>query len=280
MTEAAAERIQPVDSFKEAGELLRRPFTADAVRWKVQVAYPKGEPTKALIVAYIDARLAAERLNLVCPHLWSDEYQMVGENLLCSLMIDGIVRRDLGSGYKGKGLYSDAFKRAAVKFGVGVSLYSIPAIELPKGDFLKPKGKGDKATLVLTPKGQKRCRDLYAEWLEKVGKPKFGDALDHGDTPESVGDVEADPQGAAPNSEGSEGDSAVGSDIAKKLVDRVWKVSAAKRSIQLAASHVADRDVGPCGTKAAAAKAIATLTFLEAEKLDRWITKKEEGADE
>jgi hypothetical protein len=68
----------PCDSFKAAARHLRRPFTPAAVRFKVQATWPKDKPTGGLIVAYIDARLVTERLNLVVPHLWADAYRPVG----------------------------------------------------------------------------------------------------------------------------------------------------------------------------------------------------------
>jgi hypothetical protein len=73
--------------------------------------------------------------------------------------------------------------------------------------------------------------------------------------------------------------SKIGKDIAQKLVDRAFAIKAAKSNFQLAASHAADRDVGPAGSKAAAVKATAGLTFPEAEKLERWIAKKEQEAN-
>jgi hypothetical protein len=72
--------------------------------------------------------------------------------------------------------------------------------------------------------------------------------------------------------------SRIGIDIAKKLVDRAFKIESAKDNYQLAASHAADRDVGPAGSKKAAIKATAGLTFGQAEKLERWIEKKENAA--
>lgn len=177
----------PVDSFRDAAIHLRRPFTAEAVKWKVQAEF--GED-KALIVPYIDARLAIERLNLVCPHLWQDEYEGLagGKALLCRLTIDGITRLDVGSGYQGKGLYSDAFKRAAVKFGIGVSLYALPQIIFSINDgLLKKQGKKD--SLVLTDSGLARCASGYRAWLKDS---KFGEALDHGDVEGAYGDVEAE----------------------------------------------------------------------------------------
>lgn len=182
----------PVDTFKEAAKHLRRPFTPAAVRFKVQATWPKDAPESALIVSYIDARLVVERLNLICPHLWHDEYQRADEGLLCHLTVDGIRRTDLGSDYQGKGLFSDALKRAGVKFGIGVSLYATPQIILSTRDNLvKQKQLGGKKSLVITPNGEARCRQLYTQWLENVGTQGFGEPLDHGDAEEAVGDHEA-----------------------------------------------------------------------------------------
>ncbi len=183
----------PVDSYREAAPYLRRPFTDEAVRFKVQAAWPKGNPTSGLIVAYIDARLAIERLNHVLAELWSDEYEMVGQGqLMCRLTVDGITRRDIGEGYQGKGLYSDALKRAAVKFGVGVSLYAVPKIILRQGQHLEAKGRGDKSTLALTSDGEKHCRTLYSSWLVSHGIKAFGEPLDHGDVADAIGDTEVE----------------------------------------------------------------------------------------
>lgn len=274
MTESKDTRIDPVESFKDAAPLLRRPFTADAVKFKVQVAYPKDDPTGGLIVAYIDARLVAERLNLVCPHLWSEDFEPKGDLLLCELTVDGIIHRDVGEGYKGKGLYSDAFKRAAVKFGVGVSLYAIPAIQLTlqSGD-LRQTTSGSKKSAAITVKGEGACRYRYRQWLAETGVSRFGEPLDHGDMAESVGDVEAG------EPEIDEAPAAIGKDIATKIVNRIWNANGAKSQLQLAASHVAGSDVGDVSTKTKAVAAVGTLNFAQAEKLDRWTAKKEKEAD-
>lgn len=70
----------------------------------------------------------------------------------------------------------------------------------------------------------------------------------------------------------------LGATLAGKLVDRAWKVEAAKQALQLAASHVADRNVGDCSTKAKATKALAKLTYAQAERLDTWLQGKEADA--
>jgi hypothetical protein len=195
----------PVDSYREAAPFLRRPFTADAAQFKVQATFPKGDPQKAMVVAYIDARLVVERLNMICPHLWHDAYTPLdGGRLLCSLTIDGITRHDVGADYVGKGLYSDALKRAGVKFGVGVSLYAVPRmwLTLESGGTLRKSGSGQKQTLWLTDRGEQEVRSLYASWLEEHGIKAFGQPLDHGDVAGAVGDPEATP--APDNGEGSD----------------------------------------------------------------------------
>jgi Rad52/22 family double-strand break repair protein len=87
-------------------------------------------------IHYITARTVANRLdNVLGPEVWWDEYQPSENSVLCKLTIrlpDGttLTKCDAG-GYAGmadqgdddKSGYSDAFKRAAVKFGVGRYLY-------------------------------------------------------------------------------------------------------------------------------------------------------------
>jgi hypothetical protein len=180
----------PVGSFKEAAPHLRRPFSPGAVRWKVQST--SGD--RGLIVGYLDARLVIERLNLVVPHLWFDSYERLdGTALRCSLTVDRITREDVGMGKDAKSLYSDALKRAAVKFGIGVSLYALKPLWLDAGEGkgkLKKTG-GNKPTLIITPDTESWLRDTYAAWLKLEGRgASFGPPLDHGDDPEgSVGEL-------------------------------------------------------------------------------------------
>ena len=195
-TRALATETLPADTYKVAAAHLRRPFTAEAVKWKVQ--------TGTLVVPYIDARLVIERLNLVVPHLWAEgvpdhpeipAYEPLagGKGLLCRLTVDGITRFDVGSGYEGKGLYSDAFKRAAVKFGVGVSLYALPKVFLDKGKGqLKDRKSGSKTITEITDSGREGLDKGYRRWLETTGNDLFGADLDHGDVADSFGDVEAE----------------------------------------------------------------------------------------
>jgi hypothetical protein len=180
----------PVDSLREAAPHLRRPFTRAAVKWKLQSTWPRG----GLVVAYIDARLVVERLNLVVPHLWHEETITVGNGLLlCKLTVDGVTHEDVGQG-QAKGLYSDALKRAAVRFGIGVSIYALPQVRLQIGDAdgdLRVQERKGKREPVLDSRTINVLRERYENWLDSGGTKNFGPALDHGDAEDAQG-TEAD----------------------------------------------------------------------------------------
>ena len=108
-------------------------------KWRVQ-SFSKFKP-EATCVAYIDSRDVQDILDANC--LWSDRYYEQGGLLFCEITIyaDGreYKRADTGSETKvekDKGHSSDAFKRAAVKFGVGRFLYS-KKIQRVKADVIK-----------------------------------------------------------------------------------------------------------------------------------------------
>jgi len=188
--------LLPVDSLREARPFLRRPFTVKAVKWKVQTA--NAEAGWAMCVPHIDARLVSERLNLVCPHLWQHRFRDENGRTWCDLTVDGLTRPDMGDTWQGKGLVSDAFKRAAVHFGVGVSLYAIPKMFLRASDgHVAPARSNRGPTLRLIDAGEQRLRQLYEQWLEDYGIQRFGRPLDHGDDQDSVGDPDVPAQAAA-----------------------------------------------------------------------------------
>lgn len=107
-------------------------------QWKVQSLTARKD--KYSCVAYVDARDVMGHLDKVCgPENWQDEYYSVKDTLCCKIGIkigtewvwksDGGAENDndkLGAGMKTKGEISDAFKRAAVKWGVGRFLYDQP----------------------------------------------------------------------------------------------------------------------------------------------------------
>ena len=99
-------------------------------KWRVQSQNEKG----AQCVAYVDSRQVAERLDeVVGPLGWQCEYQVINGNLYAGIALrDGdnrwVYKWDCGTESnteKEKGEASDAFKRAAVKWGIGRFLYDL-----------------------------------------------------------------------------------------------------------------------------------------------------------
>lgn len=110
-------------------------------KWRVQSTKDWGVDC----VAYIDARDVQNLLDKVCePNGWQVKYSEHKGNLFCSIGIyfDGWVwKEDCGTESnveKQKGEASDAFKRAAVMWGIGRFLYDMPIIRL---DVVKKNGK-------------------------------------------------------------------------------------------------------------------------------------------
>lgn len=113
---------------------LAAPFPPDAISWRAQSL--TADKTKAMALAYIDARDVMDRLDAVVgPANWQDSYSETPKGrLICTLSIraDGEwISKSDGAGdtdVEGdKGAISDSLKRAAVKWGIGRYLYDIKA---------------------------------------------------------------------------------------------------------------------------------------------------------
>lgn len=113
---------------------LAAPFPAEQISWRVGAT--NGDKTKGLALAYIDARDVMNRLDEVCgPAGWQDEFSETAKGrVLCRIgirCVDGWVWKGDGAGEtdveSDKGAISDALKRAAVHWGIGRYLYSMPA---------------------------------------------------------------------------------------------------------------------------------------------------------
>ena len=118
-------------------KLLFAEFPKDAISWRAQSVTKDG--TKAMALAYIDARDVMDRLDSVCGASdWQDRYEFHGSRTICylSIRVDGewITKAD-GAGDSDveaeKGAISDALKRAAVKWGIGRYLYALDAPWVP-----------------------------------------------------------------------------------------------------------------------------------------------------
>lgn len=142
---------------------LSAPFADDEISYKPGAIAKDG--TRALAMAHVDARAVMERLDTVVgPDNWSDKYRVVdmgkdGIGVICELTVMGITKSDVGtpSDFEStKGGFSDALKRAAVKFGIARYLYDM------KGNWLSwdRSLKGGKGDFVELPKEHWRLAGL------------------------------------------------------------------------------------------------------------------------
>lgn len=118
-------------------EALAAPFPPEAIHWRAQNLI---DGPKALALAYINARDVMRRLDAVVgPENWQDAYvETARGRIVCTLSIrignewigksDGAGDTDVEGE---KGGMSDAFKRAAVKWGIGRYLYETPTVFAP-----------------------------------------------------------------------------------------------------------------------------------------------------
>lgn len=122
--------------FKIIMEALAAPFAARDVKFKPAVV----SGNRALALAYVDARVIQDRLDQVLGvDGWQDDYKCLEDGcVVCRLRLklgtEWVSKVDVGSpsdqgdaGDRRKAAFSDALKRAAVKFGIGRYLYRFPA---------------------------------------------------------------------------------------------------------------------------------------------------------
>jgi hypothetical protein len=125
----------PPADVRAVSRALAAPFDDTEVKFKPQAV--KGN--RALALAYVDVRAIMDRLdNVLGVENWQDRYQLLPDNsVMCQLRlrIGGrwITKADVGGpseqpdgGDRLKAAFSDALKRAAVKFGIGRYLYRLP----------------------------------------------------------------------------------------------------------------------------------------------------------
>ena len=131
---------------------LAAPFNPSDLEWRAGAT--NQDKTKALALAYITSRAVMDRLDeVVCPENWRDEYQPGPDGgLICglSLRVNGewITKWDGAENTQFeevKGGLSGAFKRAAVKWGIGRYLYNLPSV------WVACEQRGKTITLKETP---------------------------------------------------------------------------------------------------------------------------------
>jgi hypothetical protein len=115
---------------------LAAPFEPPEVRFKPAVV----SGNRALALPYVDARVIQDRLDDVLGvEGWQDDYECLPDgSVVCRLRLrlgdEWITKVDVGGpseqpdgGDRLKAAFSDALKRAAVKFGIGRYLYRVPS---------------------------------------------------------------------------------------------------------------------------------------------------------
>lgn len=121
---------------KKLTQALAAPFEPSLVKFKPAVV----NGNRALALAYVDARVIQDRLDEVLGvEGWQDDYECLADgSVVCRLRLrlgnEWVTKVDVGGpseqpdgGDRLKAAFSDALKRAAVKFGVGRYLYRLSA---------------------------------------------------------------------------------------------------------------------------------------------------------
>jgi hypothetical protein len=125
------------DSIEAITQALAAPFDPSDVKFKPAVV----SGNRAMALAYVDARVIQDRLDDVLGvDGWQDSYKVLPDgSVVCRLRLNvggqWITKVDVGGqseqpdgGDRMKAAFSDALKRAAVKFGCGRYLYRLPQI--------------------------------------------------------------------------------------------------------------------------------------------------------
>jgi hypothetical protein len=167
---------------------LKKPFPPDRISWRV--GSTTKDKTKGMALAYIDARDVQDRLDAVCgPENWQNRFPHANGKTVCEIGLwlqrgnewewiwkaDGAGDSDVEAE---KGALSDAFKRAAVKWGVGRYLYDLdsPWVELETYEkngqtFVKGIKQAEYAKLKKLLEGEKNTdEDVLAgtrNWVDK-----------------------------------------------------------------------------------------------------------------
>jgi len=165
------------ETAQELFDALCTPFPASSIEWRIGSTNEKykkpDEPLKGIPLCYIDARVVMDRLDTICgPENWQCNYTPgVASSIICNLGIkmpdsgqwagqwiwkaDGAGATDIEGE---KGMLSDAFKRAAVRWGVGRYLYDL------KAEWIPLEGKRGIAKEQL-----KKLNELHEDFAQQVG---------------------------------------------------------------------------------------------------------------
>jgi hypothetical protein len=172
-----------------------------AVAWRQDgKAVARGRKFVARFVCYIEANTVRERLDSVVPGNWdltleslpavpdADGVESAGCAFKARISILGVIREDVGTGRDYKAASTDAFKRAAVRFGIGHELYNYEQnwVEVD-GDGKFPKPLEDPGVAYARRYGGQPATARPAP-RPATAKPAAGPTAPVSDEPEDVGD--------------------------------------------------------------------------------------------
>lgn len=157
------------ETAQELFDHLCAPFPVDFIEWRV--GSMNGEKTKGMALCYVDARAVMDRLDSICgPDGWQCNYsQGVNGSIICNIgvrMPDGSwVWKADGAGSTDveaeKGALSDAFKRAAVRWGVGRYLYDM------KSPWVTLEAKG--RSFIIPDAERAKLNEIHEDYAQKAG---------------------------------------------------------------------------------------------------------------
>lgn len=151
-------------------ELLKEPFKN--IKWRAGSF--SEEKSTALALAYIESREVMNRLDAVVGiGNWQDRFEMQGDAIICSIGIridsEWIWKSDAAPKTQFeeiKGGFSDALKRAAVKWGIGRYLYYLPA------QWVAAEKRGNRINLKETPNLPSWAKATTVDAPKKKSAPK------------------------------------------------------------------------------------------------------------
>jgi len=158
---------------------LKAPFPSDEVKWRIGAT--NKDKTRGIALAYVTARAVMDRLDeVVGPENWQRHYEFGnGGTIICSIgiKIDEWIWKSDGAGqtdFEGiKGGLSDAFKRAAVSWGIARYLYQLEGKWVPveqKGKSYQLKEEPKLPEWAIPEEEKEMALESQIEEIKKLGK--------------------------------------------------------------------------------------------------------------
>jgi Rad52/22 family double-strand break repair protein len=210
---------------------LAAPLPPGVISWR-QDGRPISRDGRYLarFVAYIEANTVRERLDAVVPGEWDLTLELLppvtgldedANQGACSfkarLQILGVIREDVGTGKDYKQAATDAFKRAAVRFGIAHELYAY------EQNWVQMDGDGKYA---------KPIEDPASTYARRYGRPRVAgapasEAVSPGEPVERMADV---PRAEEPEVTPAVGPLALDEPTCPKCGGRMWDNRLTKRN--------------------------------------------------